>query len=97
MIGRLKKKAAAVIRTPVSFKWISALFACLHFTVQLRKGWSDEGGRLQERGEKERHFREGGEKNKMHTLLISKRKSCLKSGRLAVLAANATRRLRNTF
>lgn len=37
----------------------------------------------------------GGFKNRMHPLLISKRKSCLKSGCLAVLAANATSRLRD--
>lgn len=37
----------------------------------------------------------GGFENRMHPLLISKRESCLKLGCLAVLAANATRRIRN--
>lgn len=35
----------------------------------------------------------GGFENRMHPLLISKRESCLKLGCLAVLAANATRRI----
>lgn len=51
-----------------------------------------------EDGEREKHFREGGARwiqKQDASLLISKRKSCLKSGCLAALAANATSRLRD--